>query len=100
MLQVRGIERLIIGRPDAQHAPEVLLQRQPVSVAPLAADDERHEWPASQRAAHLLVRQDAVLDAARIEERREARVIRAPELVVERQERAGNLLADRRRAAS
>ena len=65
----------------------------PCSIAPLAADDERHRPPGVQRAPHLLVRQDAVLHAARVEERREARVIGAPELVVERQERAGDLLA-------
>ena len=87
-------------RADPKYAPVLLLQRQAVFVAPLAADHERHSAPGVERAPHLLVRQNALLDAAGIEESREPRVVGAPELVVERQERARDLAAVRIRAAS
>src|SRR4029077_12112070 len=87
----RGVQRLVFRRPDAQHAPEVLLERPPVLIAPLVTDDERQRAAGPQRAPHLLIGKNAALDAAGIEKRGEARVIRAPEFVVERQEGAGNL---------
>ena len=54
----RGVQRLVFRRPDAQHAPEVLLERPPVLIAPLVTDDERHRAAGTQRATHLLIREE------------------------------------------
>src|SRR4029079_673818 len=78
--------RFATRRSEAIGPCEVFLQRQAVRVAPLTADDERHGAADRQRAPHLSVRQNALLHPPGIEEDREPRVIRTPELVVERQD--------------
>ena len=72
---------------------EFFLERQPVTVAPLALDKEGVAASRLERAAHLPVRQDAALDASGIEEDGVTRAIVVPEIRVERQEGVHDLLA-------
>ena len=77
----------------AELVPELVLERQAVAVAPLALDDERVALARLERPAHLLVWQDAALDAPGIEEDGVAGSIVVPEIRVERQERVHDFLA-------
>src|SRR5580704_6928873 len=81
--------RLDLRRSDAKLTPVRRLERLALRIPPVSGNLQRVGVPGAKWSTQLLVRQNALLHAARIEEERVPRVIGVPEIGLHRKEGNG-----------
>ena len=86
---VGGIDGTLLGRPHPKLAAERRDEGLPGGVAPVRIDHERVRPARRKRAAQLLVREDAALDAPRVVQHGEPRAVRVPQIDLQRQKWIG-----------